>query len=69
MFDSVGRNQQLQAKRQAGAFFLSMLLNGTLIGGAVWAGSRVVEEVTAEDDVLEVAVDLSAPPPPPRARS
>ena len=45
MFDNVGRGAQRQRKRQAGAFFLSICLNGTFMGSLVWAGSRVVEEV------------------------
>ena len=64
MFDSVGRNEKRQASRQVGALLLSFAVNGSFFAALVYAGTRVVEEVTAVE-VIEVAVDLAPPPPPP----
>lgn len=65
MFDNVGRSSDRNPGRRLSALVLSFLLNGSVAGGLIWAGSRVVEEVTEEEDQIEVAVALVAPPPPP----
>lgn len=65
MFDNIGRNTTQDRRRSAGSVMLAFLLNGSIGGALIWAGSRVVEEVAKEDELLEVAVALAAPPPPP----
>ncbi len=65
MFDNVGKSTEPTGRRRLGALALSLLLNGGVAAGLVWAGSRVVEEVIVEDEPIEVAFRLVAPPPPP----
>ena len=64
MFESVGRSNTADRKQQAGSFLLSLAINGAFIGGLIWAGATVAEEVV-DDLPVEVTFFDSAPPPPP----
>ena len=64
MFEEVGKDTTPKDGRRGRAFVLTLLLNGSVIAGFLWAGSRVAEAVVA-DAPIEVALELSAPPPPP----
>lgn len=63
MFETVGRGNIRQRRRQAGALFLSLLLNGGALAGLVLAGSRVAIEVAEVEEPMEIPVELASPAP------
>ncbi|MGB0640194.1 MAG: hypothetical protein ACPGTU_12715, partial [Myxococcota bacterium] len=64
MFDTVGRDRKQDRRQQAGSFLISLAINGGMIGGLIWAGATVAEEVV-DDLPIEVTFFDAAPPPPP----
>src|SRR4051812_33913784 len=67
MFENVGRDNQRQRRRQAGALVVSLLLNGSVFTGLVWAGSQAVEEAKppeAIERMFEIALLAPLPPAP-----
>ena len=45
MFETVGQDKKQDKSRAAGSMFLSLLINGGFVGGLIWAGASVAEEV------------------------
>jgi protein TonB len=64
MFDTIGREREQDRGRQAKSIFVSILVNGGFLGGLIWAGSSVADEVL-DDLPIEVTFFDAAPPPPP----
>ena len=48
MFESVGRTKKQDRRQQAGSLLLSLAVNGSFIGGLIWAGATVAEEVVED---------------------
>ena len=55
MFESVGRTKKQDRRQQFGSLLLSLAVNGGFIGGLIWAGATVAEEVV--DRVGEPGLD------------
>ncbi len=76
MFDSVGRNTDLEAnKRRAAAVVVLLVFGGALTGlglaVAAWKATEAVIDMVMDDeelvelDIAEVTLDEELPPPPP----
>jgi hypothetical protein len=65
MFDTVGKSRKQDRSRQLSSVFLSLLVNASFLGGLVYLGGQIVEEVTDEEPVEVTFFDEAPPPPPP----